>query len=282
MATESVMKKTIYVKYLYGDEPFRLTLNDLLPLKLRKKLAAETAERSEVNILSVLLPAEYRRMPDGTDLAELKGDAFTRFLTCRLGPKVEKARSGKAGFGKTEPEKPLSESQYRAVGDNMIRESLWKEGFQRSDFTLPERIWKQMNIILADLPEAERRDLDTGTAELLGLLKESPYTELAAHADEIWTLPSLEERLAYLVVTALTWSCWSDPLTAKRLAFLLFAPTKEEKHLKEEKAYADSLLTQCREKLRNADYEACGEIAERLLGMSLVPDAVLGEASYLL
>ena len=282
MATETVMKKTIYVKYLYGDEPFRLTLNDLLPLKLRKKLAAETAERSEANILSVLLPAEYRRMPDGTDLAELKGDAFTRFLTCRLGPKVEKARSGKAGFGKTETEKPLSESQYRAVGDNMIRESLWKEGFQRSDFTLPERIRKQMNIILADLPEAERRDLDTGTAELLGLLKESPYTELAAHADEIRALPSLEERLAYLVVAALTWSCWSDPLAAKRLAFLLFASAKEEKRLKEEKASVDSLLTQCREKLRKADYEACGEIAERLLSMSLVPDAVLGEASYLL
>lgn len=155
----------------------------------------------------------------------------------------------------------------------------------------------QLQIMLAELTENERRDFSADAMTLLERLKNKSkkYPDLASHAEGLKKLGTLEEQLAYLTVIALTWSCWSwnnDALT-KDLAFLLLTPKKEgteiqaieswkEKRLAEDNDRSAKLLEQCRDAFRQKDFFTCGKAAEGILALRFAPDLVRAEAYYML
>ena len=223
---EECRLKVMDEKCLSG--PFRISLGGLYARKTRDRMTTALAKQAgrpeerdpdkknnQHRILCALLPAEYRLMPDGTDLANLKEASISRFFICAENPNTGKL---------------YSERQYEAVGNNLI-DLARKAGFRTGEFTLLPHIRGQLQIMLAELTENERRDFSADAMTLLERLKnkskKSP--DLASHAEGLKKLGTLEEQLAYLTVIALTWSCWSwnnDALT-KDLAFLLLTPKKE-------------------------------------------------------
>lgn len=182
------------------------------------------------------------------------------------------------------------------MGNNLI-DLARKAGFRTGEFTLLPHIRGQLQIMLAELTENERRDFSADAMMLLERLKNKSkkYPDLASHAEGLKKLGTLEEQLAYLTVIALTWSCWSwnnDALT-KDLAFLLLTPKKEgteiqaveawkEKRLAEDNDRSAKLLEQCRDAFRQKDFFTCGKAAEGILALRFAPDLVRGEAYYML
>lgn len=223
---EECRLKVMDEKCLSG--PFRISLGGLYARKTRDRMTTALAKQAgrpeerdpdkknnQHRILCALLPAEYRLMPDGTDLANLKEASISRFFICAENPNTGKL---------------YSERQYEAVGNNLI-DLARKAGFRTGEFTLLPHIRGQLQIMLAELTENERRDFSADAMTLLERLKNKSkkYPDLASHAEGLKKLGTLEEQLAYLTVIALTWSCWSwnnDALT-KDLAFLLLTPKRK-------------------------------------------------------
>ena len=223
---EECCLKVMDEKCLSG--PFRISLGGLYARKTRDRMTTVLAKQAgrpeerdtdkknnQHRILCALLPAEYRLLPDGTDLANLKEASISRFFICAENPDTGKF---------------YSERQYEAVGNNLI-DLARKAGFRTGEFTLLPHIRGQLQIMLAELTENERRDFSADAMTLLERLKNKSkkYPDLASHAEGLKKLGTLEEQLAYLTVIALTWSCWSwnnDALT-KDLAYLLLTPKKE-------------------------------------------------------
>lgn len=289
---EECCLKVMDEKCLSG--PFRISLGGLYARKTRDRMTTVLAKQAgrpeerdtdkknnQHRILCALLPAEYRLMPDGTDLANLKEASISRFFICAENPDTGKF---------------YSERQYEAVGNNLI-DLARKAGFRTGEFTLLPHIRGQLQIMLAELTENERRDFSADAMTLLERLKNKSkkYPDLASHAEGLKKLGTLEEQLAYLTVIALTWSCWSwnnDALT-KDLAFLLLTPKKEgteiqaieswkEKRLAEDNDRSAKLLEQCRDAFRQKDFFTCGKAAEGILALRFAPDLVRAEAYYML
>ena len=204
---EECCLKVMDEKCLSG--PFRISLGGLYARKTRDRMTTVLAKQAgrpeerdtdkknnQHRILCALLPAEYRLMPDGTDLANLKEASISRFFICAENPDTGKF---------------YSERQYEAVGNNLI-DLARKAGFRTGEFTLLPHIRGQLQIMLAELTENERRDFSADAMTLLERLKNKSkkYPDLASHAEGLKKLGTLEEQLAYLTVIALIWGCFRN------------------------------------------------------------------------
>lgn len=272
----------------YLLNPFRITLAGLFKKKIRVNMVKGLEDRSEYIekrkgensqhiLFRALIPIEYRRMNDGTDISELDSTRISRFFTYYID-----MNKGKAD----------SDSQYCAISDKIINITK-KANFKFSNFELLAHIEEQLILMFSVFTTEELNDFQE---DINTLIEEFQHNSILASYAETFKKLDFYKQLSCLVVIASTWSCWDTPdiKTAEALALVLLPSSTtihkesesdsnwKETHISSERDLADELLEKCRAKFNKKEPSDCMELARKITAITFADDSTLGEAYYYL
>ena len=268
------------------EPSFKITLAGLFKKQIRGKMVKalsdssdniekKAGENSQHIVLRALLPQEYRRMEDGTDLADVDSTRISRFFTYYI------------ALNKNESD---AENRYYAVKNNIIRIAK-KVGFRFDDFELLSTIRQQLLILFSQFSQQELCDYRDDVHELITQFDQHP---VLSHYKDACLKIDFYDQLSCLVVLASTWACWDKQNLSdcNALANVLLPSGHsadksavsenewKESYITQEREKAKDLLKKCKLAFEQNRYSDCGDLAMQIIEFNFADDSVLGEAYF--